>query len=61
MIIIALEQTLPHLSLEGAVNYSHVSLEGAVSHKEESRHIVLLTDFFNLDFLLRLVLFHYNE
>ena len=68
MIIIASEQTLPHLSLEGAVNYSHASLEGAVftlqvrSHtKKKSRHIVLLTDFFNLDFFSRLVLFHYNE
>ena len=41
MIIIALEETLPHLSLEGAVNYNHASLEGTAvciasepSHKE---------------------------
>ena len=51
MIIIASEQTLPHLSLEGAVNYSHASLEGAVftselSHKEEKSPYCLIDRFF---------------
>ena len=38
MIIIASEQTLPHLSVEGAVNYSHASLEGAVFTLQVSSH-----------------------